>query len=76
MSKPHGVRIAIGEQGLDMYVPRITRTEDKIWEAVEEAIAEGWTAERFRREAADSWRQRMRDQAEWDREGILKGSFP
>ena len=29
--------------------------EDKVWDAVEEAINEGWTVDRFRKECAIAW---------------------
>ena len=62
--KPSGVRIGIGPNGPVMGVPRITRTEDAIWSAVQEAIDEGWTVEDFRRECASAWAQKLSDERE------------
>lgn len=52
--------------GMDMAFRVITptQTEDKIWEAVREAINEGWTPERFKHEAADAWKHALRQDAE------------
>ena len=62
--KPSGVRIGIGPSGPTMSIPRITRTEDAIWNAVQEAVDEGWTVEQFRRECASAWAQKLRDERE------------
>ena len=60
--KPNGVRIGIQSDGSPtMYVPKITRTEDKIWEAVEEAISEGWTPRQFRIEVEESWEYAIKE---------------
>lgn len=42
---------------------RPSRAEDKIWEAVAEAISEGWTPKQFRMEAAEAWEQELKDAA-------------
>ena len=42
---------------------RPSRTEDKIWEAVQEAIVEGWSPERFKREVAQAWDEELKEQA-------------
>lgn len=64
MSKPSGLSLGIGEDGLPHFqVNRATRTEDAIWDAVETAINEGWTPEQFRNEAADAWAERLEQDA-------------
>ncbi len=42
-------------------VHRPSRTEDKLWEAVEEAVIAGWTPEQFRRECAEAWRHALQN---------------
>jgi hypothetical protein len=54
MSKPLGMTAAF-------QIVRPTRTEDKIWDAVEEAIAAGWTPQQFVSEARESWRTALQD---------------
>ena len=61
--KPLGLNMGFGKDGLALSVTRPTRVEDAVWEAVEEAIAAGWTPERFRNEAADAWRERLQEEA-------------
>lgn len=65
--KPNRVRMSLTENGSPrMFVPAISRVEDAIWEAVQEAISAGLTVEQFRKEAAEAWRQELQDQAERD----------
>ena len=63
MSKPLGLSIGIGESGLSFEVSMPHPVEDAIWEAVEQAIANGWTPERFKRECASAWSDRLRQDA-------------
>jgi hypothetical protein len=51
--KPLGVNVA-----LQVVMP--SKIEDHICDAVEGAIENGWTPERFRREVASSWQEVMR----------------
>ena len=45
-------------------VIRSTPTEDAVWEAVSEAVTEGWTVARFRRECAEAWQYALQEEAE------------
>jgi hypothetical protein len=65
MSKPLGLSIGIGESGLSFEVSRPSKVEDAIWEAVEQAIAHGWTPEQFKRECASAWSDRLRQDAKY-----------
>ena len=49
---------------------RSTPAEDKIWDSVEEAIAEGMTASDFRIEAAKAWSYEMKQQDKADRAAL------
>jgi RNA binding exosome subunit len=55
-----------------------TRAEDKVWEAVEEAIDGGMTPAEFRSEAADAWEQILRDRGKEARKQLekLRGPSP
>jgi hypothetical protein len=55
MSKPMGMTAGF-------QIIRPTRTEDKVWDAVEEAISENWTPERFIREAQQAWESALKEQ--------------
>ena len=48
MSKPLGLTPAF-------HVTMPSKTEDRIWDAVEEAIEAGWTPVRFKHEVAAAW---------------------
>ena len=62
--KPLGVRLGVGASGsLTVGVTKPTYTEDKVWDAVREAINEGWTPKRFRAEVADAWETAIKDDA-------------
>ena len=62
--KPPGLVIGMNSAGLVMRVTHPTHTEDKVWDAVQEAFAEGWTADRFRREVLSAWIQCAEEIAE------------
>ena len=62
--KPNGISLNLSDGAINMQVNRPSKTEDAIWDAVEEAIAAGWTPENFRTEAASAWCQLLRDEAE------------
>jgi hypothetical protein len=47
----------------DMKITRSSRVEDKIWDAVEEAVNAGWDAQRFIREAHDGWAHKLSEDA-------------
>jgi hypothetical protein len=64
MSKPNGLVLAIGNDGLpSMFVRPHDRVADKIWDAVSEAVIAGWTPEQFRTEALSSWVQAVEDES-------------
>lgn len=60
-----GAGLVFGASGGSLHVGvRVpTGVEDRIWEAVEEAIEAGWTAKRFRQEAASAWEAELDRQA-------------
>jgi len=59
--KPNGLALTVGNYGLGMRVITPTRAENAIWDAVETAIEEGMTLDRFRREVLDAWEQKRKD---------------
>lgn len=67
--KSPGVRFNLDGQRVGMYVHKPTRTEDAIWNAVEQAINEGWTPKQFKSEVASAWEERLKEdakQAVWE----------
>jgi len=68
--KPPGISLD-NFPSLRVTTPSIT--EDKIWEAVEAAISDGWTANRFRREVIQAWKYELESKIERDID-TLKGS--
>lgn len=70
--KPNGLQFTLHDQGIGMRVTRPTATEDAIWDAVDSAVLEGWTVERFRSECAEAWAHAQREQAEADAESWRK----
>ena len=54
--KPLGITV-----GMRLVQP--TRVEDKIWEAVQEAVLAGWDVRKFRIEAASAWEHELKEQA-------------
>lgn len=73
MSKPLGCAFTVDEHGLPHIGVRMpSRVEDSVWDAVREAIAAGWTVERFRRECASAWDDALNEdrksaEKEWSR---------
>jgi len=63
VSKPPGIEMSISGGNLRMGVTRSSRAEDKIWEAVEEAVCAHMTPTQFMREAWQAWDYEM-DQAQ------------
>lgn len=73
MSKPLGIGLTLVDGVPVMRVKTPDKVEDAVWEAVDEAINAGWDARRFRREAAEAWEQRLRDDAKAAREDLMRG---
>ena len=63
MSKPPGIGLTVTGDSLSFKIHTASKTEDAIWEAVDIAIDEGWTPEKFKLEAWSAWEQRIRDDA-------------
>ena len=62
--KSNGLRMNMSESGqIGFTVNTPSNVEDAVWEAVELAIATGWTPEQFRNEVADAWRDRLSEDA-------------
>jgi hypothetical protein len=61
--KPNGISMSIVEGELRLTANHISKVEDMIWDAVEEAINTGWTPEQFKAEAASAWEERLREDA-------------
>jgi hypothetical protein len=53
-----------------------SRVEDKIWEAVQEAISAGWTPKQFRSEAGDAWAHELRAMAKDALRDMTSGDKP
>jgi len=64
MSKPYGLTAT-------MQVIRPSRAEDKIYEAVQEAICANMTVTDFIKEAREAWAYELREQAMFD-DGTFK----
>ena len=67
--KPNGVRFHLDNQGLRLHLHKPTRTEDAIWNAVEEAVNEGWTPKQFMDEVISAWEEKLQQyakQAIWE----------
>ena len=63
MSKPLGVSLYATNQTLGLRVVKPSPVEDAIWDAVEKAIENGWSAQQFKDEASECWEQKLRDEA-------------
>lgn len=61
--KPPGIEMSLYGGALRMGVTQSSRSEDKIWEAVQEAISEGWTPTRFIAEAREAWDYELGERA-------------
>ena len=67
--KPLGLRLTANNQGVGLNVHKPSRTEDAIWNAVEEAINEGWTPKQFKDEVISAWEEKLQQdakQAVWE----------
>ena len=64
MSKPSGISLGINGNGLPtMRVTPISRAEDAIWNAVQEAVDAGMTPTQFKREVIQAWDEELRASA-------------
>lgn len=66
--KPLGVQFGIGPNGPTLGCRMPSLVEDRVWEAVQDAIDAGWTVEQFRRECAEAWGESLRDRMKDDME--------
>ena len=57
MSKPNGVSLMIGPQGPELRVAKITRAQDLIWDAVEQAQIERLSPKEFIAEVREAWKE-------------------
>jgi hypothetical protein len=70
--KPLGVNFGLNGRGqVALNVRKPSRTEDAVWNAVEEAHMEGWTPEQFLSEVRSAWDE-SRTRALKDELGRLK----
>lgn len=46
-----------------LQVSRPSRAEDAVWDAIEAAIAVGWTPERFKQEVVEAWQHLLREES-------------
>lgn len=63
MPKPNQLAIGVTEGGPGFFVRKISRTEDKIWEAVETAWLDGWSFEQLKREVTEAWIHEVEESA-------------
>lgn len=68
MSKPLGMTA-------DFRITHPDRVEDKVWEAVEEAIDAGWTPERFMREVRSDWSAYLAQKRKDDDRSFERGTL-
>ena len=66
--KPLGISLTVGATGPRLGCSRPSRTEDLLWDAVEQAQIEGWTPKRLIAEMREAWEY----QRKLDIEGELK----
>ncbi len=59
MSKPYGLTA-------DFRIIRPTRIEDKVWDAVEEAVNAGWTPRQMMQEVRECWAESLKQKAQDD----------
>lgn len=69
--KPLGIAFGLRDGALTVGVTGTGIVENKIWETVQEAIADGWTPEQFKREVAEAWGYELREAAD-DAEKVLR----
>ena len=67
--KPPGIEMVLRDGALCIGVTETNRVTDKVWAAVQEAIAAGWSPEKFRREAKDAWAYELDQNKRWDMQG-------
>ncbi len=63
MGKPSGISLGRSAQGPTLSVTPISRAEDAIWNAVEEAFDAGMTPERFKAEVVQAWKEEFSRQS-------------
>ena len=70
--KPLGCSININEKSKipSLIINHPSKTEDKIWEAVECAILEGWKPKQFKNEVISAWEEYLSDQIKYMRKDL------
>lgn len=63
MSKPTGLAVRVDECGVRFAVSHSSRVGNAVWDAVQTAVDAGWSPEQFKREVADAWQEKLRDDA-------------
>ena len=65
MSKPTGLAVVMDTaSGVPQFaVKQSSRVENAVWDAVQTAVDAGWSPEQFKREVADAWQEKLRDDA-------------
>ena len=61
--KPSGIALYADRNSIGLKVHKPTRTEDAIWNAVEEAVNEGWTPAQFKAEVISAWEDKLKQDA-------------
>ena len=59
--KPPGVSLTVDADGPRLRVTQSDDVQDKVYEAVREAVLYGWTPERFIEEAREAWDYEMHE---------------
>ncbi len=60
MGKPSGIHLGMTSRGPVLSVTAISRAQDAIWNAVQEAVDGGMTPEQFRREVVQAWAEELK----------------
>lgn len=70
--KPNGLNLRLKHGQPILQVTGPSMEEDMIWNAVESAVDAGWTPERFKREVASAWTEKLHREAEDAEKELLK----
>lgn len=64
MAKPNGIGIYSDGHSVALRITQSSRNVDQIWDAVQCAVDAGMTVEQFKREVAQAWADKLRQDAE------------